>query len=387
MTRTALDDGETGTATDVRAGYLRFPGWTQHFWTWLTGRALPHQRPLLRHTWASYFAVTLAAFLGGLALSSVAVAARFPAWYVVLVAGIVSTVSGARMMILVIAHQALHRRFSGNGRVDVFCGELVTVLNVYQDFQAFKEEHFDNHHRRAIFATEIDPPVQVLFGLGFRPGMTRRQLWRRALAVFVSPKFYWQGCIARLRGNLTSGGGWRKAGFAVWVAYWLSVPFWLPHGYLVLLVAFVLPVIVLNQLSALLDKLGEHAWLTPPDPAHGNKFYTVAATSARFCGSPVPPRSLPWGAAVLAWSRWLVAMVCYHLPARLMVIVGDLPNHDFHHRYPTTSDWMIAAYARQRDIDGGDYGPEYSEVWGMWAAVDRMFTTLSEVGPDARVGG
>ena len=47
---------------DVRASYLRFPAWSQHFWTWQTGKALPGQKPLLRHTWSSYLAVTLAQF-------------------------------------------------------------------------------------------------------------------------------------------------------------------------------------------------------------------------------------------------------------------------------------------------------------------------------------
>jgi fatty acid desaturase len=280
----------------------------------------------------------------------------------------------------------LHRRFSGNSERDWFIGELVTVLNVYQDFQMFKEEHFDAHHRRTIFATEGDPPVQFLQGLGFRPGMTKHQLWRRGIVVFLSPAFYWASSVDRLKCNLFKG-TWRRAGFFVWAGFWLSVPLWVPNGYLVLILGFVLPIIILSQLSALLDKLGEHAWLTPPDPQHGNKFYTVAATSARFCGSAVPEKGLPWKARLVAWPRWVLSTLCYHLPARLMVVVGDLPNHDFHHRYPSTPDWMVAAYARQRDIDSGDYGPPYSEVWGMCAAIDRMFHTLSEVPSNARLVG
>src|SRR5215472_8216144 len=109
--------------TDVRASYLRFPGWTQHFWTWFTGKALPHQKPLIVHTWATYLSVTMVTYLGGLALSTVAVAERFELWWLVMLAGWTLTVQGARTMVLVIAHQALHRRFSGNSRVDWLCGE------------------------------------------------------------------------------------------------------------------------------------------------------------------------------------------------------------------------------------------------------------------------
>lgn len=356
---------------DIRATYLRFPAWTQHFWTWQTGKALPGQEPLLRHTWASYLAVVVAVFAAGLAVSTVAVALMFPLWYLALLLGWVLTVAGERMMVLVIAHQALHRRFSGRTARDAFWGEAVTVLSVFHTFGDFKTEHFDNHHRREIFATEQDPPVQYLQDLGFRPGLSRAQLWRRAWLVFVSPVFYWRGAVGRVGSNLRAG-TWRRLAFAAWIGWWLSLPFWLPNGLLVLVLAFVVPVILFGQLSALLDRLGEHEWMAPRDPELG-RFYTASNTTARFCGTPVPSRSLPLGRRSLAWVRWWAATLCYHLPARLLVVVGDLPNHDYHHRYPSTPEWATAAYARQRDIDKGPDGPPYREVWGMGAAIDNLF--------------
>ncbi|WP_320069477.1 fatty acid desaturase [Micromonospora sp. RTGN7] len=357
---------------DIRATYLRFPAWTQHFWTWQTGKALPGQEPLLRHTWASYLAVTLGLFLGGLTISTVAVGVMFPLWYLALLLGWILTVTGARMMVLVIAHQALHRKFSGNASADWFWGEAVTVLSVFHTFQDFKEEHFDNHHRREVFATEADPPVQFLLNLGFRTGRSRAAQWRRAWAVFLSPVFYGRGFLGRVGSNL-KGGKVRLVGFAVWAGWWLSLPFWFPHGLLVLVLAFVLPVILFAQLSALLDRLGEHEWLAPRVPEYGHRYYTAAATSARYCGAPVPPRSMPAGRQLVAWVRWTAATLFYHLPSRLLVVVGDLPNHDYHHRYPSTADWTTAAYARQRDIDTGPQGPAYQEVWGMGAAIDKVF--------------
>ncbi|WP_431873279.1 fatty acid desaturase [Amycolatopsis sacchari] len=368
-------DGAAG--PDVRATYLRFPAWTQHFWTWQTGKALPGQRPLLRHTWASYLAVTLAVFFAGLALSTLAVALMFPFWYLALPAGWVLTVSGERTMVLVIAHQALHRRFSGRPATDWFWGEVVTVLTVFHTFQDFKEEHFDNHHRREVFATEADPPVRFLRNLGFRPGLSRTALWRRAWTVFLSPVFYWHGLAGRVGSNLR--GSWRRRlGFAVWIAFWLSLPAWLPHGWLAPALAFFVPVILFAQLSALLDRLGEHEWLTPRNPAFGHRFYTAAATAARFCGAPVPGRDLPAGRQFVAWVSWTARTLCYHLPSRLLVVVGDLPNHDYHHRYPSTPHWTTAAYARQHDIDEGPEGPPYQEVWGMGAAIDRVFRSWQE---------
>jgi hypothetical protein len=206
---------------DVRTTHLRFPGWTQHFWTGQTGKALPGQQPLLRHTWASYLAVTLTVFLTGLAVSTACVAVRFPFWYVVLLLGWRLTVTGERMMVLVIAHQALHRRFSGRAGAD------------------------------------------------------------------------------------------------------------------------------------------------------------------RFWGETVPARSLPAWRQTVAWIRWTLLTVCYHLPSRLLVVVGDLPNHDYHHQYPSTPEWTAAAYARQRDIDSGPEGPSYQEVWGMGAAIDRLFRSWEGSPADA----
>lgn len=368
--------------TDVRSTYLRFPAWTQHFWTWQTGKALPGQRPLLRHTWASYLALTLTWYFTGLAVSAWAVSAMFPFWYLALFGGWFLTVCGARMMVLVIAHQALHRRFSGRAALDGFWGEAVTVLSVFHTFGEFKEEHFDNHHRREIFATPADPPVQFLVDLGFRPDMSRRRLWRRAWTVFLSPAFYGRNAYGRLRSNVANG-RWRRLGVAVWLGSWLSLPFWLPHGGWVLLLAFAVPVILFAQLSALLDRLGEHEWLAPRVPEYGHRFYTAANTAARFCGTPVPARGTPLGQQSAQWLRWTAATVGYHLPARLLVVVGDLPNHDYHHRYPATPDWTTAAYARQQDIDAGMAGgPPYQEVWGMGAAIDRLFRSWEETPAD-----
>lgn len=364
---------------DVRATFLRFPSWTQNFWTWLTGKALPHQQPFIRHSWLTYLSLTLSVFFTGLCLSSLSLAYRFNGWWLALLTGWILTLAAARTMILVIAHQCIHKQFSGSVALDKFCGELVTVLTVYQDAHAFKVEHFDSHHQREVFATIADPPVQVLLRLGFRPGMTRQQLWRRAIIVFLSPAFYWRGFWDRLKCNFK--GFWRLAGFLAWSGLWLSVPFWLPHGWQVLLFAFALPVIPLAQLSALLDKLGEHAWLTAPAPEHGARNYHVSATWARFCGSAVPGPSSSLYKNLIAWCRWVLSMLFYHLPARLFVVVGDLPNHDYHHRYPATRDWMIAAYARQREIDQGCAQPPYTEIWGMFQAIDRTFHALSEASP------
>ena len=317
------------------------------------------------------------AFTAGLMLSSLAIADLVMGRWPVLFVGWALTIWSSRSMIIVIAHQCIHRRFSGVARIDRFCGELVTVLAFIQDAQTFKVEHIDAHHQRWAFATESDPPVGVLMKLGFLPGMTRSQLWHRAWRVFLTPCFYWRGFCERLNCNLTRG-CWRRVGFTAWAGYWILLPFWLHNGIWVLLFAFAFPVIPVAQLSALLDKLGEHAWLKPPDPAHGSRYFHCSATWARFCGDPVPQFNpqLPWTQRVVAWLKWTIRLMFYHLPSRLFVIVGDLPNHDYHHRHPSSDDWMVAAYARQRDVDLG-IGATYIEIWGIAEAISCTFDSLS----------
>lgn len=150
--------------------------------------------------------------------------------------------------------------------------------------------------------------MQYLLDLGFRPELTRAALWRRAWVVFGSPWFYARGVGGRLASNSRSR-GWRLVGVVVWLGAWLSVPFWALRGGWVALLAFAVPVLLFAQLSALLDRLGEHEWLAPRDPALGRRFYTASSTAARFCGAPVPARGTPVARQAVAWVRWIVVTV------------------------------------------------------------------------------
>ena len=53
----------------------RFPRWTQPFWTWLTGIAMPGGKPLHRWTFGTHLGALLLAWLATLALGTWAVAA------------------------------------------------------------------------------------------------------------------------------------------------------------------------------------------------------------------------------------------------------------------------------------------------------------------------
>ena len=155
------------------------------------------------------------------------------------------------------------------------------------------------------------------------------------------------------------------------------------------LVAWVFPLTFLCHISALLRFTCEHRWLHVPDRNESPKLVLARLTVGRFLGDPVPCVSLPWHQRVLAWGNWTIRLIFIHLPARVFVLVGDLPSHDWHHRHPTKdylgnpADWANAAYERFRDMQDGCQGwPEpYCEVWGLFPAIDAVFELLSRLPP------
>ena len=117
-------------------------------------------------------------------------------------------------------------------------------------------------------------------------------------------------------------------------------------------------------------------------PLSSRKYRLSRLTFGRFVGEPWPSRDLSPGLWWLAWSRWCCRLLWLHIPTRLCVLVGDLCQHDWHHRHPR-GDWSNACYARQRDIQAGCPGwPEpYSAVWGLDQAIDEMFAGLAALPP------
>jgi hypothetical protein len=80
-------------------------------------------------------------------------------------------------------------------------------------------------------------------------------------------------------------------------------------------------------------------------------------------------------------------MLLIQLPVRVVVLVGDAPCHDFHHRRPASRLWTSYIQARQRDRDAGSPGftAGYSETWGLFHAVDLTLASLARMPADFRL--
>lgn len=115
------------------------------FSTWLTGKPLEGQTPLLKLNWFSYtFAMVI------LFLCSLAAGFLFfyfdDASYWILASSWFGLIFSSRRMAAVVLHQAVHNRLSGVEKVDFFVGELVTVLMFSQDYMSYKHDHCVVHY-------------------------------------------------------------------------------------------------------------------------------------------------------------------------------------------------------------------------------------------------
>jgi hypothetical protein len=362
----------------IRASYQRFPGWTQHLWTWITGKALPGQDSMVRLNPYSYLAIDLVAMAVGIASAWLIVAGGFGWSWALLPACWIVTTCASRVCSTVIAHHCVHTRFTRKIPTDRMMAQVLSTLVCTEDADQYYEDHINLHHRKATFATLADPTIQHLLMLGFRPGMTNRELWRRLAWVVVSPKFHLHFLYTRLAQNLIRSAPYRRVMALVYLGSALALVAW-QGSWLAFGLAVLVPLIPLYQIVALLEFLSEHAWFKAKDEGMGGRAFHVSHSWGRFNGDPLPQSGGRPAATVLAWSRWLLRLAFYHLPARILVVPGDLSQHDFHHRFPSSAHWVRAAYARQQDIDAGHpKWPEYTDVWGIAVAIDHVFTILSE---------
>jgi fatty acid desaturase len=289
------------------------------------------------------------------------------------------TVSGARKLQLTIVHQCAHERFSGNSKLDKWLGETISILLVIQDFDSYQKEHLEDHHDGHNLSTPQDPTVKFLVEkLGLQPGMSKEQLWEKLIVTIFSPFFHIRFFLNRLSSSLCSPNPVHNAKSWLLKSLLLGLVA-ITNSWSIFLVAWVLPLTILYQISASLRLCAEHCY---PESEHyqqrRNKRIISRLTLGIFLGEPTPNSSND-----LQWIVWWLRMIFIHLFCRVFVMVCDTPCHDRHHRHPTSIDWPNYIFARQQELDKGCPGwPEnYREVWGLFNAIDYTFETLSQLPP------
>lgn len=346
------------------------PAWLQPFLTWQTGMPLKDERPRLRWTPPLRALSAAVTMLTGLVFGAVALGAGWMA-APLLVVGWLLTTGGMRYLYVVIEHASVHNILSRSPRINRVAGEIISTLLWATPYDRFRQDHMVHHQATR---TERDPDVTFLLGTGFRPGMSRPAFRRYIARTLVSPRFHLKYLWDRLRGNFVCAPYRAVMSLAYLAALGVGLSAtgaWLPW-----LVIWFLPVTVLFQVSSLLNYHSEHRWLQNPE--EGRKLIQARLSLGRFCGDPTPQTD---GAGLIAWARawsvWWLRLIFLHLPYRTFVLVGDLPQHDLHHRRPG-SDWSNAAFVRRDDVAAGHPGwsEGYTDVWG--TVVDHLDAVICE---------
>lgn len=368
--------------SSVRESYLRFPSWTQPFWTRLTGKPLPYEQPLvcLPAPLAMGLDVTMAVLVCALHLNLLT--AENP---LLLLAGCAMTpvfalyLTGAlRKAQVVYGHHAIHGTlFRQRSKANAYAARGLTIFALSQNEAEYEKDHLD-HHRRTIFTTLDDSDAALLYACGVQPGRPLRELNRALFITLVSLRYHLWFIKARLMSNLRRPPVERAIAVAWMVLIFIFAP--LHYGVVATCLALWLPLTILYQMSALLQFATEHVWLTGDAPGANAHAYAQRC-HGRFSGERVPGTDgAP--ASVRTWLAWWTRTLCLHVPMRLAVLVGDLPAHDWHHLVAavghSTSSWPRAIYERQRAIDSGNSaGMEERELWGVGAMVRHVLLSMS----------
>jgi len=350
------------------------PGWLQPFLSWMTGKPLAEEKPLIRWTPFRRGLWTVLVLAGGIGLSLAAtgpVMATAPVVAVAMLAvGWILTTGSMRMLYVVIEHSCTHNAFARTPWLNRAFGEVISTILWATPYQMFRDGHRVHH---TATRTLSDPDVHFLFATGYDRSMSKRDFWRYLALTLVSPRYHLVYLYNRLRDNFVVAPYRAVMAGAYLVILAAALAFsgaWLPW-----LIAWGIPVTLLFQVSSLVNYHSEHRW---PQGEESGRLAKARLSYGRFCGDPVPARGSRSTLAYAAdWARWWSRVVFVHLPYRVFVLVGDLPQHDLHHRRPG-ADWSNAAHIRRDDIAAGCPGwPEaYTEVWG--TAIDHLAESVRD---------
>lgn len=370
----------TATLPDPRARMAaRLPGFIQPFLTWLTAKPAPGATAPGRST-RSFILGAFAWILGGCALSVVPLVLASPpllAW-LLLPIGLLATCCGLGLFQVVVFHHCSHGTVFSTRARNRRAGRLISALLLFKRFDDYQREHM-LHHSPNKLLTEEDEFADFVLGMcGLEPGLPKRTLWRRVLVNTASPVFHLRFLQRRLRASMFTGDrshdlvsrtAWISA-FALAAATGTLPEF---------LVAWVLPVTVLLQIATVFRILCEHRFPEAQMIQVRDRSFVCHATAGVFPGSAPPELRATTVTGACQWLAWWAEMLTVHLFARVFVLVGDAPCHDFHHRRPATRRWTDYIYARQQDLEAGSPGfpAGYFENWGLFQAIDHNLGTLA----------
>lgn len=345
--------------------------------TEMLGKPYQGQKPLYEKT-ASALILQKAVLLWiGLSISTFGVGLIPIGWII--------TLHVLRWLRLSCQHAAAHRLlFHRQQRLNFLTGEIISILTLSGDFRTYGVPHTHLHHR---LKSPLDHPalmkpgdetfVYLVEEADFQLGSSVDDLWMHLWTTLFSPLFHTKRFMTRLQSTFCSP--YMDHNF------W-AICFWLAIGILVsvngvglpFLVSIGVPISIGFEASSLLRQCVEHRFPVPPTEERSNEVLSQM-TSAIFLAE-FPPQffaATSWTERGLTWGRWWVRLFGYHFMCRFLVLTGDSPCHDWHHRHPG-GNWLNAVFERQSDLEAGSPGwGRYSENWGFLEAIDVTFHSMS----------
>ena len=362
------------------------PSAMQPFLTWLTAKPGPgetiRERSPLYYVWVASLQIVVGV---GLTCFGVLDQSRnFVACFIALdILGLILTTSGLGLFQVVVFHHCSHGTVFLQRDTNIAVGRLISTLFLFQHFDHYKTSHMMHHNNNKLL-TEEDEFADFVFSLcGLRAGLSKRQLWLRVAFTLASPQFHLRFLWKRLRGAWWSHDLMHNiVGVSVW-GCGLATAFILGH-LSAAVIAWVLPVTVLLQIATVFRILCEHRFPDPEIIALRGRDFACHATAGVFPGKMPPSVKALSPTGLLLWAGWWTNLLTVQLLVRVLVLVGDAPCHDYHHRRPASRRWTSYIQARQIDLESTSAGPRpaYMESWGLFTALDQNLASLARTPAD-----
>jgi hypothetical protein len=241
------------------------------------------------------------------------------------------------------------------------------------NFKDYQQGHTKTHHSDKLLTPGEETFDYLIEVVGFKRGMTAHEAWHHLWITLFSPTFHIYRFASRLTATFLSDSlNHNLLSFTFWFGILGFIT--ITNSWLAFLVAWVIPISFLFEASSLLRQCVEHRFSTSTT-AEITPELLSQMTLAIFCGES-PPKLNPdalWSEQFLAWTYWWLRMLFYHLPSRILVLTGDSPCHDWHHRNIGSRKWIACIFERQKSVDAG---VEYQHRWGLLEAIDETFKSL-----------
>jgi hypothetical protein len=387
-------------ARRIRTGWKWLDDVIQAILTLILVKPLPEQKPLIRkkgwrfHLWSAIAMLVLGVLASTIGLAVLwfgnpAISALLFPWLTYLIfLGWLLTVGAVRRCHASLIHAIVHNQFSGDAdfdrRIATWMGTVFLLLPV----EVYHQLHIEEHHDLQILGTRKDPDGWEMVVVGFSSEMSAPQARRHMIVLVISPSFHYKWIAARFSVNFGSRASKsRRRGalaFHVGLAFLIAATCYQTDSTfpaLAWLLAWVVPITVGVNISALIQFCSEHFWRLHTDKRDrvcGKDALRCIArlTPARFCAEPLPPQNLRGITWLHAWAWWWVRLFVVHVPVRLAVLPVDVCVHNWHHLNPGSARWVDANYAYVEDIIAGRWTEPRHEFWGIGAAMDAVFSSL-----------